>query len=210
MTNSAEIHNARRSDEIEASVACTFVRAAWVGVPVLVVDQAIKLVSRADVPLCTATAAECAQASPAGPLTTMSIGHAGGILRVVESVGLWGLIGVIALALLPFSAHHARPGSWTIPLAVGLQLAGALATVLDWLLIGGVTVPLLVNDAPLLIPADVALVAGAAFAGMDQLARLAARRGGWSPGNWISGRFGWGYGPSWRDLGRRWTQGLAG
>lgn len=162
---------------MEAAVASTFVRAVWVGVPVLVADQAIKLASRADVPLCTAAVAECARASVAGPLATTSIGQVGGVLGLAHGGGLWALLGLIALALIPFYAHQARPGSWAIPLALGLQLAGALAMLLDWLLIGDVTVPLLVNHAPLLNPAESALVLGAAIALLDQLAVLATRRG---------------------------------
>jgi lipoprotein signal peptidase len=205
MMNSLALDPARRSGETEAAVAGTCVRAAWIGVPVLVADQAIKLVTRADAPLCTATVADCVQVSVAGPLTTMSVGQAGGMLGLVNSVGLWALIGLVTLASILFYLHHGRAGSWTFPLALGLQLAGALATLLDWLLIGTVTVPLLVNDAPLLNPAGSAVLLGTALLLVDVLAQLVGERSAWDALR--SGRSYW---LAWRGLGRRWPRMPAG
>lgn len=115
------------------------------------------------------------------------------------------MIGVIALASIPFYAHHARPGSWMIPLAIGMQLAGALATVLDWLLLGGVTVPLLVNDAPLLNPAESAWTLGTVLALLDRLVWLAKKRGLADAARAVRS-----YWLLWRGLGRRWPHMLAG
>ena len=154
------IDAARQREDFEASVASLLIRSAWVAIPVLVVDQAIKLATRTEVPLCPPSAIDCVRGGLVGSATVMEIQRAGGAFVVNPGLVVWALLVLLSLAAIPVYARLGRSGSWITALVVGLQLGGALAKGLDRLLLGGVAEHLVLGSGSVLTLADVALVAG--------------------------------------------------
>jgi len=151
---------ARQREDFEASVASLLIRSAWIAIPVLVVDQAIKLATRTEVPLCPPSAIDCVHGGLVGVATVMEVQRAGGAFAINPGLVVWALLILLSLAAIPVYARLGRSGSWITALIIGLQLGGALAKGLDRLLLGGAAEPLFLGSGSVLTLADITLVVG--------------------------------------------------
>src|SRR5437870_3823976 len=112
-------------------------RAAAIALLVTAVDQALKAFVRQHLAVCHALLVRgCPRLELAGPLGLVRAENAGSAFGFYQGLGLWVLVGALALLLIPLYGRRLRPGHLGAALAVGLQAGGALGNLLDRLLYG--------------------------------------------------------------------------
>jgi signal peptidase II len=147
------------------------VSAAAVALTTVAIDQAMKLAAHATLALCSEPpASACDQVALFGAVRLIRVENAGSALGFMQGMGVWVLLAVAGLALVPLYARRFAAAPVMGALAAGLQTGGALGNLIDRLAFGGVTDFIEAGGGIVFNPADVALVAGMA------LAMLAMRR----------------------------------
>ncbi|MBI4299604.1 MAG: signal peptidase II [Chloroflexi bacterium] len=150
-------------------------RSTTVAALAIAVDQALKAYVRQSLALCPAPPVSgCDRLDLAGPLGFVRVENAGSAFGFLQGLWLWLLLAALGILLVPLYGRRLGLAGWKAPLAVGLQVGGALANLADRLLYGGVTDFIDLGHGPIFNPADVALAIGMALAVRALLRRRAS------------------------------------
>jgi signal peptidase II len=132
---------------------------------VLAVDQAMKVLVRETLAVCSAPpASACDRFHLAGPLGLVRVENAGSTLGFFQGLWVWIFIAALGLALIPLYARRLGATGWVPAVALGLQAGGALGNLVDRAVFGAATDFIDVGAGIVFNPADVALLAGMALA----------------------------------------------
>src|SRR5437868_15106899 len=116
------------------------VRATGLAVLVLILDELLKTVARAQLAPCLAQpVASCERLEIVGSLWVVRTGNSGSAFGFGPGWWVWLLLAVVGVLLIPLYAHWLKGGGWAATIGVGLQVGGALGNVLDRLVLGGAT-----------------------------------------------------------------------
>lgn len=167
---------AARTAELELRWARFGVVAATAALLALVSDEMLKAFVRARLDLCDVShLSACARLDLIGPLRLVRAENAGSALGFAPGLGVWVLLAVVGVLLIPLYAGRLQAAGVLGALAAGLQVGGALGNLLDRLVLGGATDMLTFGPALVWNLADVALVVGTLLA-TALLARALHRR----------------------------------
>jgi signal peptidase II len=156
--------------------APVFSRVITIAALVVIVDQVLKAFARGQLAACILPQlSSCEQEGLVGPVRLIRLQNAGSALGFLQGLWIWVLIAVLGLVILPFIGRRVAGMGRMATLALGLQVGGALANLLDRTLMGSVTDFIDVGLGVVFNPADVALMLGAFMLGIPFAIRA------WSP-----------------------------
>ena len=136
-------------------------RAASIAGLVLVLDQLVKTTARLRLAPCSGTpVADCDRLELLGPLWLVRTANAGSALGFRQGWWIWLVLAACGVLLIPAYARWLHGVGWPGVIGVGLQVGGALANLLDRVVLGGASDVLYVGGQLTWNLADVALAAG--------------------------------------------------
>ena len=106
----------------------------------------------------------CARIEVIGPLRLVRTENVGSALGYAPGLGIWVLLAVVGVLLIPLYAHKLRAVGRPGAVAAGFQAGGALGNLLDRLVLGGATDMLTLGAGPVWNIADIGLAVGTLLA----------------------------------------------
>ena len=140
-------------------------RAAAVAVVILILDELLKSIARSSLKICSVSPiTNCDRLELVGPLLLVRTANAGSALGFRQGLWIWVVLAAVGILLIPIYARWLGWSNWSAALAVGLQLGGAMANLLDRIVFGGASDVFYVGGAYTWNLADIALAAGTLLA----------------------------------------------
>ena len=128
---------------------------------VLVLDESVKTSARLRLAPCVGTPlSHCDRIELAGPLWLVRTANAGSAFGFRQGWWIWVALAACGVLLIPVYGRWLHGAGRLAALGVGLQVGGALANLLDRLVLGGASDVLYVGGQLTWNLADVALLAG--------------------------------------------------
>jgi signal peptidase II len=157
MSSSSAAVRSFRAEECRAPAALL---SAMVAIAILVIDQSTKVMVRSLIPPC---GPDVCAGYHAGPIAIINQTNTGGALSFGPGSALWVLLAMVSVLIVPvygLGIRGATTRTWTLALALGLVVGGAMGNLTDRLLHGGVTDFLVPGGHVTFNIADVAALVG--------------------------------------------------
>jgi signal peptidase II len=140
-------------------------RASGIAALAFIGDELLKMFVRARLAQCDVDVlAACERLDLVGPLHLVRAENAGSAFGYAQGWTLWLVLATVGVLLIVLYAVRLRNGGWLAAFGVGLQAGGAVANLLDRVVLGGATDMLYAETKVVWNLADLALVAGTLMA----------------------------------------------
>jgi signal peptidase II len=130
---------------------------------VLIADQLTKSLVRADLTPCLAPPLAHCDVVHVGAASLVRVGNGGSAFGFAQGLGVWAIVAVLGLILIPLYARICRSGP-LLTLAIGLQVGGVVGNLLDRIVLHQVTDFIYLGRGVVFNLADVALLSGTVIA----------------------------------------------